>query len=240
MLNNVLEDTIGNFIDHTIYELYWNNSLFTSEEFDKIIKEIRDDGICADVITLKKRLFREILRNMIILSHCSTYSGSFRTLYIVPIYVLYNMYQKQVIFSSVDLLFNEKSQLSFLNSIISTTDFPSKYDSREELLYFAKECASLSKFVSEKNCNQHGHTIITGSDYANVTHTHVDSTGGNTTPSSNVSTYPSSIDKIIDSIQKLLESENEIDTAQSHELLSKIDYEMNNLNSNSTSYNDKA
>ena len=57
MLNNVLEDTIGNFIDHTIYELYWNNSLFTSEEFDKIIKEIRDDGICADVITLKKDCF---------------------------------------------------------------------------------------------------------------------------------------------------------------------------------------
>ena len=30
------------------------------------------------------------------------------------------------------------------------------------------------------------------------------------------------------------------DTAQSHELLSKIDYEMNNVNSNSISYNDKA
>ena len=239
MLNNVLEDTIGNFIDHTIYELYWNNSLFSSEEFDKIIQEIRDDVVCADVITLKKRLFREILRNLIILSHCSTYSGSFRTLYIVPIYVLYNMYQKQVIFSSIDFLINEKSQLSFLNSVISTSDFPSKYDSREELLYFAKECASLSKFVSDKNCN-HSSTIITGSDYANVSHNHIDSTGGTTTSSSAASTYPSSIDKIIDTIQKLLESEDGVDTSENAALLSKIDYEMNNVNSNSTSFNDKA
>tara|TARA_Y100000389_G_scaffold125559_2_gene122950 strand:- start:17944 stop:18783 length:840 start_codon:yes stop_codon:yes gene_type:complete len=247
---NVLESTIGNLLDSSIYELYWNNSLFISNVFQEIVDEIANSGTCVDLIHLKRQLFKEILRNLLCLSHSSKYNGNLTSIYVFPLYVCYNLYTQQIEFGGPDFIFHPQSQLAFLNSLVGKTDFPSKFDNRHELLEFAQECANLSDFLKRKNCGTLNNTnffndLFGGGllnnpppcDLLNNDNDNTGTCGGNSDEGStsicpknlvNPNSVPTSIDKILETINKLLESENMELSGEDKKILDHIDQHIEN------------
>jgi|TARA_B100000902_G_C27247613_1_gene883454 hypothetical protein len=210
-VDSFIEELLGKFVDIAIYDLYWNNSLFVSPEFSKIVTDLAAKDKCLKVATEKKRLFRVIIRNMVYMAKCKTCSSSnFRIPYIFEMYFLYGLYVKNpMYFFNVlpDITFNQQEhQLTFLHKVVCNNNFPSKYDCHCELYDFAIECEHMSKFVAEKKAT-------TGSVCS-----------GTTTSSST-----SSIDKIIETITKLIESETPNLSEEDQNILNEIDSEVNSM-----------
>tara|TARA_B100001250_G_scaffold144864_1_gene124022 strand:+ start:13646 stop:14302 length:657 start_codon:yes stop_codon:yes gene_type:complete len=208
-----LEEVLGKFVDIALYDLYWNNSLFSTNEFTNIITTLSTKDKCLKVTQERKKLFNVIIRNIVYKAQCnSCKNGNYRVPYIFEMYVLYALYVKNpmYIFNSVgDVVFNPQAPLTFLHKVISNNNFPSKYDCHCELYDFVIECEHMSKFVAEKKTNDKSSILPT-------------STNG-------IETVPSSIDKIIDTITKLIESESTTLSADDQAVLDEIDNEVNNL-----------
>ena len=89
-LDEHIENTLGKFIDIAVRDLYWNNPLFSSKDFSKILHHIKThkDDVCV-VKEQKKRLFCVILRNILYLAKKDYKDGNFNIPYITEIYLLY-------------------------------------------------------------------------------------------------------------------------------------------------------
>lgn len=212
--DKVIEEQIGILMDSAVHDLYWSNSIFSSDEFCEIVEELEKKNNKTLVVPdIKKRLFREILRNLICMSRSKSNEGHFYVAHILPIYILHALYIKNLlsIVNSTDILYNDKQQLSFLNSLVCTYNFPSQYDNKCKLLSFAKECANMSNFVRNKGS---GAAIMKSKREENPC---------------NATSLPNSIDKIIETISKVLESEKTDLNSTEQNILDDIDKEINGL-----------
>lgn len=215
--DRILEEQMGTLIDSIVHDLYWSNSMFSSCEFAEIVHELKQaDEDIQKVPEMKKRLFREIMRNLICLSMSKNHEGHFHVSHILPIYVLHGIYIKNVfsIINTSDILYNPRHQLSFINSLICTYNFPSQYDSKCKLLRFAEECKNMSDFVKTK-----------GSSCASTKPPHSQTTQSQCS----ATTLPNSIDKIIETISKVLETEKTELQPGEQNILNDIDKEIQNL-----------
>ena len=64
IMDEIFEKLLGNLIDNAIHDLYWSNSVFSSNEFESIVNDMINEehvDACDDVSDMKKRLFKEIL-----------------------------------------------------------------------------------------------------------------------------------------------------------------------------------
>lgn len=213
--DKVIEEQIGMLIDSVVHDLYWSNSMFSSFEFGEIVHELESTD-ALKVPEIKKRLFREIMRNLICLSMSKSHEGHFQVSHILPIYILHGIYVKNIfsIINTSDILYNTKHQLSFVNSLICTYNFPSQYDTTCKLLSFARECLNMSEFVRQKGASCPPPPCVKSRQSS------VDCSP---------STLPNSIDKIIETITKVLETEKTQLDPKEQNILNDIDSEIGKL-----------
>ena len=150
---DVLKHILGVYLDTAITRLYWRNTLFSSDEFTKILEHLKTKNKDDTVQDLKQNLFRVIMRNMLYMSKHG-HGGDFTIPNIVEIYMLYGLYSNDPLccLQLTDVLLNNQyQQLSFINNVVCTNNFPSKYDSYTHLHDFVVECEHISHFVKEKN-----------------------------------------------------------------------------------------
>tara|TARA_Y100000768_G_scaffold351052_1_gene301682 strand:- start:5180 stop:5830 length:651 start_codon:yes stop_codon:yes gene_type:complete len=212
-VDTFIEELLGKFVDIAIYDLYWNNSLFSSNEFSTIVTELAAKDKVLKVSTEKKKLFSVIIRNIVYMAKCNKCTtGNFRVPYIFEMYFLYGLYVKNPMYFfniGTDILLNQQEhQLTFLHKVVHNNNFPSKYDCHCDLYDFAIECEHMSKFVVEKKKKTAG-------------------VCGTSSTTSTEST--NSIDKIIETITKLIESETPNLTTEEQEILNEIDSEVNSM-----------
>ena len=203
-LDEHIENMLGKFIDIAVRDLYWNNSLFSSNDFSKILTHLEKYKDICVVKEQKKRFFCVILRNMVYMSKKDQKQGNFNIPYIAEMYFAYALYVRNptYLLQMSDILFdNKQNQLAFLNNVVSTNNFPSKYDSYNKLYDFVLECTHMSNFVNSKDKCQ-----------TNMTHTHCDNTS-----------LPNSIDKILETITKILDSETSDLTDEQQQMLDTLD-----------------
>ena len=134
----------------------------------------------------------------------------------LAIYLLYGFYDNNPIslFNTPNILYDKEIQVSFLNRIVTNNNFPSKYDKRCKLLRFARECDSMSKFIEERKNKTCCKTDSIDTENTHGIHVH-----------QSVSPLPNSIDKIIDTITKLLDSDANLDE-NDQSILNSIDEEI--------------
>lgn len=213
-VDKIIETALGSLIDNAITDLYWKNSIISSTEFEALVGELRNAPNKEIVKTIKLKLFREIIRNIILMSRCKSYDGKLYGWYTLAIFILNSIYEKNPIalISSFDILFDPKLQVSFLNSVLSNHNFPSKFDKKCNLLKFARETSAMSDFVERKK--------------KNVSNCNTQQISNNT--NSNTNGFPNSIDKVIDAITKLLDSDENLNKTDS-EIMANIDEELNGI-----------
>ena len=185
------EKFLGNLIDLSIEDLYFNNSMFHSTIIESIVDDLSKGEENVDTHEIRKRLFGEILKNIIFLSQNQFYKGELKIGSMIPLFIIHCFYNKNMfdLVTKAHLIMNDLSQLQFLNQVISNYDFPSKYDDYDLLKEFAQTCMENSQFVYKKQ--------NTGNNISN-------------TSESSVNTLPNSVDKIIDSLMALVENDTSL------------------------------
>jgi len=221
-VDEIIETALGSLIDNAITELYWKNSIISSTEFKQLLEELRNAPNKEVVKTIKLKLFREIIRNIIVMSKCKSYNGKIYLWYTLAIFILNSIYEKNPIafISSLDILFDQKLQISFLNSVLCNHNFPSKFDKKCKLLQFARETSSMSDFIEKKKKNV---------SYCNTQPTQqISNSNSNSNSNCNSNAYPTSIDKVIDAITKLLDTDENLNKTDA-EIMAEIDNELNGI-----------
>jgi len=216
-VDEIIETALGSLIDNAITELYWKNSIISSTEFKKLLEELKNAPNKEVIKTVKLKLFREIIRNILLMSKCKSYDGKIYLWYTLAIFILNSIYEKNPIafISSFDILFDQKLQVSFLNSVLSNHNFPSKFDKKCKLLTLARETSSMSDFIERKK--------------RNVSHcNNIQPTQQNSNSNSNSNSFPTSIDKVIDAITKLLDTDENLNKTDA-EIMADIDNELNGI-----------
>tara|TARA_B100002052_G_scaffold294578_1_gene319583 strand:+ start:308 stop:976 length:669 start_codon:yes stop_codon:yes gene_type:complete len=217
-VDEIIETALGSLIDNAITELYWKNSIISSTEFKRLLEELKNAPNKEVIKTVKLKLFREIIRNILLMSKCKSYNGKIYLWYTLAIFILNSIYEKNPIafISSFDILFDQKLQVSFLNSVLSNHNFPSKFDKKCKLLKLARETSSMSDFVERKKRN---------ASYCNNIQPTQQNSNSNSCPTS---TFPTSIDKVIDAITRLLDTDENLNKTDA-EIMADIDNELNGI-----------
>ena len=65
-VDTFIEELLGKFVDIAIYDLYWNNSLFSSNEFSTIVTELTAKDKVLKVSTEKKNYLVSLLETLYI------------------------------------------------------------------------------------------------------------------------------------------------------------------------------
>ena len=232
--DKILEEQMGTLIDSIVHDLYWNNSMISSCKFSEIVNEIEatDDDV-KKVPDIKKKLFTEIMRNLICNSMLQNHNGHYHVAHILPIYVLHGIYVKNIfsIINTSEILYNSKHQLSFINSLVCTYNFPSQYDTKCKLLSFANECKNMSDFVKKNRGSHYRDHHRSSHNHHRSSHNHHHSPCAQPSSASDcsVTTLPNSIDKIIETISKVLDTEKTELDAGEQQILDDIDNEISHL-----------